>query len=297
MDELFRILPDEYVSPIKNKLLADKLCEVRIANGAPVRVCYDGAYKFLCGHGLTDNKSEAFVARKNEADSIIMRACERSLYTVTDTIRRGYIPVRGGIRIGVCGSGVTSGGDVAAVKDFCSVNIRLPHEVKGCAEQLFARAVANGTVKNTLIISPPGMGKTTVLRDLCRLVSERGHNVLLCDEKFELAAAVRGVPTLDVGCRTDVMSGMSKAHVLSVGIASMRPHVVMADELFGGELAAVEYAASCGVSVVATVHAQNADELRRKPDWARAVGSGLFAVHAVLTALPRRNMVVYEGGL
>ncbi len=297
MDELFRILPDEYVGVIKYRILAEKLSEVRIVNRAPVRVCYDGSYRFLCENGLTSDKHGAFVAGERAAEGVVMRACERSLYTVTETLRHGYVATRGGIRIGVCGSGVVSGGTVAAVKDFSSVNIRLPHEVKGCAENIFARAVSGGGVKSTLIVSPPGVGKTTVLRDLCRLVSERGYNVLLCDEKYEIAAVSGGVPTLDVGCRTDIMSGMSKAHVLTAGIASMRPHVVMVDELFAGEIDCVENARSCGVSVVATVHAANTAELKSKRGWERAIGGGLFDIYAVLSDAPRRNTAVYEGGI
>lgn len=294
MDELFRILPDEYVDAIRNKLLPDRLTEVRISNRAPVRVCYDGVYRFLYGGGITADKRLAFVAGDKAAEGVVMRSCERSLFTVADTLRRGYVATRGGIRIGVCGSGVTTGGALAAVKDFSSVNIRLPHEVKGCAEGLAARMTADGGVKSVLIVSPPGVGKTTVLRDLCRLISERGSNVLLCDEKYEIAAVSGGVPALDVGCRTDVMSGMSKEHVLTVGIANMRPHVVMVDELFAGEIDCVENARSCGVSVVATVHASGVDGLKKKRGWERALGGGLFDLFAVLSDAPRRSVTVFE---
>ncbi len=295
MDELFRLLPDEYAVPIADRLCYDRLCEVRIINGMPVRVYYDGAYYFLCRTGITKQRADAFVADVRAADGIIMRACEHSLYTVTDTLKRGYISVSGGIRIGVCGSGVMNNGTLTAVKDFTSVNIRLPHEIKGCAATLLFKTLVDGCIRNTLIISPPGAGKTTMLRDLCRSVSDRGYNVLLCDEKYEIASVSGGVPTLDVGCRTDVISGVDKAKTLDIGIANMRPDVIMMDELFGSELDDVRRASTCGIAVVATVHAKNVDDLRRKHGWERAVAEGLFDVRAVLSAPPRRNIEMYDG--
>ncbi len=295
MDELFRLLPDEYAAPIADRLCYDRLCEVRIINGMPVRVCYDGAYYFLCRTGITKQRADAFVADARAADGVVMRACERSLYTVTDTLKRGYVSVAGGIRIGVCGSGVMSGTELTAVKDFTSVNIRLPHEIKGCAASVLLKTLANGVIKNTLIVSPPGAGKTTLLRDLCRSVSDRGHNVLLCDEKYEIASVCKGAPTLDVGCRTDVVSGVDKAKTLDMGIANMRPDVIMMDELFGTELDDVRRASTCGIAVIATVHAKDPDDLRRKQGWERAMTEGLFDVLAVLSAPPRRNIELYEG--
>lgn len=295
MDELYKLIPEEYAAPIKSRLCADKLNELRIANRAPVRVCYDGAYRFLCASGLTQNRAEAFMSSDTAAENVIMRACERSLYTVTDTLKKGYISVRGGIRIGICGSAVTNGGDILSVKDFTSVNIRLPHAVPGCANELFARVTNGGALKNTLIVSPPGVGKTTVLRDLCRLISDRGHNVLLCDEKFEIASAVNGIPALDVGCRTDVMSGADKKRVFAFGIANMRPHAIMTDELSAGEIDDVRYAASCGVCVISTVHAASVDELKRKAGFDVAIKEKLFSVYAVLHDAPRRNMTISEG--
>lgn len=226
MDELYKLLPDEYAAAIRDHLSLGKLEEVRIIGGAPVRVRYDGKYRFLCGAGITDGIAAAFIAQKTEAENVVLRACKRSLYTVTDTLLRGYVPVAGGIRVGVCGSGVTVGGKLAAIKDFRSVNIRIPHEIKGCANAV-ANAVARGArVKNTLVVSPPGAGKTTLLRDLCRLLSDGGRSVLLCDEKYELAC-VNAHTSLDVGRCTDVISGVGKAQAFEMGIACMRPDVII----------------------------------------------------------------------
>lgn len=295
MEELMRLIPDEYAAPIRARLCYDRLSEVRIINRAPVRVCYDGIYYYLCKTGITRDRSAAFTAGEREAEAIVMRACEHSLYTVTETLKRGYISVAGGLRLGVCGSGVTAGQALTAVKDFGSVNIRLPHQVLGCAAGLYAKVVADGVVKNTLIISPPSAGKTTLLRDLCRLLSDRGYCVLLCDEKYEIAASVGGAPTLDVGCCTDVISGVDKTRVFEMGVAHMRPDVIITDELFGADIESVDKASTCGVSVIATVHARGTDDVLRKPEFRTAAERGLFSLYAVISPAPRRAVTVYEG--
>ena len=288
-----RLIPDEYAAPIRARLCYDRISEVRVINRAPVRVCYDGAYYYLCKTGITRDKSAAFIAGEREAEGIVMRACEHSLYTVTETLKRGYISVSGGLRLGVCGSGVTNGQALTAVKDFSSVNIRLPHQIFGCAAGLCAKAVADGAVKNTLIISPPGAGKTTLLRDFCRLVSDRGYCVLLCDEKYEIASATDGAPMLDVGC-SDVMSGADKRRVFEAGVAYMRPDVIIADELFPSDIPAVERAVHCGIAVIATVHARDFADFAKKPEFSGVIANRVFDLFAVVYPPPNRRIAVKE---
>ncbi len=293
MEELYKLIPDDYARVISRRLALDKLCEIRVRNGKPVRVCYDGGYFYLGENGLTKIADEAFTAGRSEAESIIMRACDRSLYTVTDTLKLGYISVASGVRIGVCGTSVMSNGQVSAVKDFTAVNIRLPHEVKNCAASLFCKTVSD-SVPNILVISPPGAGKTTVLRDLCRIISDRGYNVLLCDEKYELAAVHDGAPTLDVGSCTDVISGSDKKHAFKVGISSMRPDVIMTDELFFEDMPFVERAAHCGISVIATVHAKDVADMRQKPELRAILDNHIFTRYAVISPPPYRDIAVYS---
>lgn len=293
MEELYRLISDNCASVIRSRLSTDKLCEVRIYNGAPIRVCYDGTYYFLCKTGLTKDASSAFTAGPREAEETVMRACEHSLYTVTDTIKRGYIAVKGGIRVGVCGVGVMTGAALVAVKDFTSVNIRLPHEVKGCADAAVAKLLSRG-MGNTLVISPPGAGKTTFIRDLCRNLSQRNHNVLLCDEKHEIASVSNGIPMLDVGPCTDVISGTDKQKAFEIGIANMRPDVIIADELFSADIPGVRRAATCGIAVIATVHAKNRSELRSKPDFKEVTEQGLFKNYIEISDAPYRSVSFYE---
>ena len=293
MKELFKLIPDRFADIIAARLSVQKLSEVRIRNGLPVRVCYGGAYYYLSLNGITKEKGGALVARDKEAEGVILRACEHSLYTVSDTIKRGYIPVGGGIRVGVCGSVVVSGEKTLSVKDYTAVNIRIPHEVIGCASSLYYGIASSGGVKKALIISPPGCGKTTVLRDLCRLISDSGKNVLLCDEKYELASCVDGMPSLDVGCNTDVLSGADKPHAFSLGIAYMRPDAIMTDELFGSDGDAVLRAIHSGISVVSTVQARDLADFKQKPEFEALIRSHAFSCYAVLDK--NYSIQVYDG--
>ncbi len=294
MEELFRLIPDKYAEVIAARLSTDKLCEIRIRNALPVRVGYDGAYYYLCKSGLTKDAATAFIAAADEAENIVMRACERSLYTVTDTLIRGYIAVLGGIRIGVCGSAVTNGGGIQAIKDISSVNIRVPHQVIGCAAGIYGK-LADGGLRNTLLISPPGAGKTTLLRDLCRIISDRGYNVLLCDERYEIASVKNGAPTLDVGRCTDVISGLDKSSVFEMGIASMRPDVLAADELFGRDIEGLTRAVHCGIAVIATVHARDTADFKAKREYAAILAENVFTRFVVIGSAPMRAVRVFDG--
>lgn len=293
MEELYKLIPDEYADVIATRLFSDRLNELRIRNGFPVRVCYDGLYRFLGKNGLCQSAGEAFTASAHAAEEVIMRACEHSLYTVTDTLKKGYVSARGGIRIGVCGNAVMHGGEILTVKNFSSVNIRLPHQVKGCADGLFPRIATADGIKNTLIISPPGGGKTTVIRELCRLLSEHGYNVLLCDEKYEIACATDGAPMLDVGS-SDVMSGADKRRVFEAGVAYMRPDVIVADELFPSDVQTVARAVHCGIAVIATAHARDYADFAKKPEFSEAIENRVFDMFATVFPPPNRRIAVKE---
>jgi stage III sporulation protein AA len=185
---------------------------------------------------------------------------------------------------------VWDGDKIRAVKNFVSLNIRIPHQVFDCSKMgyqyIFDRE--RNAFNNTLIISPPGAGKTTFLRDITRLLSHQRPiiNVLLVDERSEIAAVHNSTPQLDVGQNTDIISNSSKAFAFEQGIRAMRPDVIVVDELAGGEdIEAINYALSAGVAVIASIHAKNIYDLCNKKNFDIIVTKKLFDLFMVLSNL------------
>ncbi|MDR2047006.1 MAG: Flp pilus assembly complex ATPase component TadA [Clostridiales bacterium] len=203
---------------------------------------------------------EPFIISAEDIEYTLGVASGHSVYAVSDKLVKGYISFCG-IRIGVSGEGVTENGRLTAFKNINSLNVRIPHEVKGCAGGA-ARIVDEGP-RNILVISPPGAGKTTLLRELTRLYSERAYCVLLIDERNEIAAVSDGGSLLDAGDFTDIISGAEKRLIYENVIRAMRPEMIVVDELFGrADADSVCDIIRSGVRVMASLHADGLDALR-----------------------------------
>ncbi|MGN1423874.1 MAG: hypothetical protein ACI4XA_10895 [Oscillospiraceae bacterium] len=187
--------------------------------------------------------------------------CRYSVHSYSREIAEGFITLDGGHRVGLCGTAVMSGGAVVSVKDISSLNIRIAREVKGCAEELYGRFFAGGLC-SLLLAGRPMSGKTTVLRDLSRMLGE-SCRVALIDSRNELSASVRGLPTLDVGENTDVLCGYTKSAGIMTALRSLSPDVIICDEI-GDDYEAVEHCLFCGVKVIAAAHAGSLSELSRR---------------------------------
>lgn len=203
--------------------------------------------------------SEPF-SEKDIADCFA-ELCRYSVHSFSREIAEGFITLDGGHRVGICGTAVMSGGAVASVKDISSLNIRIAHEVKGCAEELYDRFFSGG-LRSLLLAGKPMSGKTTVLRDLSRIIGNE-RRVALIDSRNELSATVRGLPTLDVGENTDVLCGYSKSEGIMTALRSLSPDVIICDEI-GNDFEAVEQCLFCGVKIIAAAHAGSLDELSRR---------------------------------
>ncbi len=232
-----------------------------------------------------------YVVSQEEIDSIIARATDLSPYSVSDEMIKGYIPSKK-LRIGIAGEGVSDGGRLLNVKNVSYLVIRVPHQIKSAADGIIgsvyccdggtecgenaqmcredgevARGNGGKTVLNTLIVSPPGCGKTTVLRELARILSVH-KNVVVIDERYELASVADGIPTLDVG-DSDVVSGVPKAVAYENCIRAMNPDVIVTDELFRQtEVNAICDVLRSGVKVIASVHGNDLNSLAGSSDYA-----------------------------
>lgn len=204
-------------------------------------------------------------------------ATRASTHTALEQLRQGYFTLRGGHRVGLCGTAVTEDGRVKSFRHLSSLNIRMAHVVSGCGEEVLTRLRAGGSFPNTLILAPPGGGKTTLLRDLVRLLSNGGTRVGLADERGEVAALWEGVPQFDVGEHTDVLEGCPKAVGLMLLLRGMNPQILACDEVTDpADCAALERCSNSGVGLLATLHARKVEDLAQKPLYRALLARGLF---------------------
>lgn len=199
--------------------------------------------------------------------------CAHSLFAYEQELRGGYVTLEDGSRVGICGR-LNPSGSVSMPGSF---NIRIAREIKGAADGLMERIATRNGILSTLILSEPGAGKTTVLRDAARQLSAQGLQIGIADERGEIAASVNGVPRLDVGDNTDVMGGCAKCRAMELMIRAMSPQVLITDEIATREdAAAVMDASGCGIRVIASAHAGSAAEIARRRDISAIIAAGAF---------------------
>ena len=264
--------------------------EVRLRPELPLLLRFDGRELFLSrSGGLTEVVADARLLSREELKKTMLLLSDSSVYAFEEELRRGYITLPGGHRAGFAGRAVLEKGAVRTLKDISSVNLRLARALPGVGAPVLARLpLSDGRLPSTLLIAPPRAGKTTILRDLARLLSDgigvRPRRVGLADERSELAAMRDGLPQLDVGLRTDVVDGCPKAEAMELLLRSLSPELLVTDELGREEDGrAVAEAAMSGVTVLATAHARNAAEARQRPLLRRLLGEGYFRYLVVLS--------------
>lgn len=283
INRLASLLPGESAKALMRH--REDLSEVRLRANRPVQLRYAG------GEWVSEG-----VISPDTLRQVLSSLMDHSRYAREEELRQGFFTLEDGSRAGVCGRLVWDGDRPVGMADIASVCLRVSRQRQGCADELFYRIFAGGAVRSMLIISPPGMGKTTMLRDIARRLSEDGKNVCVADERRELAACFRGVPTLDVGPRTDVMDGCPKAVAIPRMLRASSPEVIVADEIGGpGDSEALADAARCGVAVVTSAHALDFDTLSQRPGLRTVIESGIFDIFALLGPVPGQIREIREG--
>jgi stage III sporulation protein AA len=289
--EMIAMLP----APIRHILTAlpaavrDSLEEIRLRQNQPLEVRYSQQASYVTPTGqLTANVRQAWILTEEHATKLINQISQHSLYALEEELKRGYITVAGGHRIGIAGKVVMEGGEVKGIRDITSFNIRIAREKKGAAQKVLPYLFQGGKVLNTLIVSPPSCGKTTLLRDIARSLSygsewSSSRKVGIVDERSELAGSVNGVPQRDVGPRTDVLDACPKAVGMMMLIRSMSPDVLIADEIGRTEDGdAIWEAIHAGVAVICSAHGSDLQEVALRPTLGKLMQHRAFSRYIVL---------------
>lgn len=217
----------------------------------------------------------------SDLHTVLERATGASLHSAYESLRAGFVTTGTGCRVGVCGTVVCQDGAVNTLRDFSSVSVRIPRQCFGAADSVFDR-LPQDPFASVLLVSPPGGGKTTLLRELVRRLSDGGRRVCLADERGEVAAVCQGVPRFDVGRCTDVLTGGVKALSAVMLIRAMSPEILALDEITAPEdIEACSMAANCGVSIIASAHGASLSDLGARPLYRRLLERGIFS-HAVI---------------
>lgn len=282
----------EKISSLLKKIPTDDIKdieEIRLRGEKPLMISKCSRDYFITKDGMISQVPlDSFKINMADIEKILQYMCNYSIYAVEEELKQGFLTLRGGHRVGLSGRAVIENGRVKTIKNISGMNIRIAKEIKGCGQDIINRIYSNG-LKHTLIASPPGCGKTTLLRDMIRILSsgehqKRGYKVGIVDERSEIAGCYLGISQRDVGPRTDVLDSCPKVQGIMMLLRSMSPEIIAVDEIGSLEDSdAIENAINSGVMVVATAHGRDMDEILKKPGVRNLIERKLFERVVILS--------------
>lgn len=267
----------------KEHLQYEYLQEIKLRVEKPLLLVYRGE-EIIPGN----QRGKPYIVTREDIREMLEYISNYSLYAYEQEMKQGYITIEGGHRVGMTGQAIIENGKVKNLRYISSINLRMSHEILGCADPIFPYITYNKKLYHTLIVSPPRCGKTTLLRDMIRQISNgngwiNGMSVGVVDERSELGGCYMGVAQNQLGIRTDVLDCCPKAEGMIMLIRSMGPEVIAVDEIGTVEdVHAIEYAMHCGCKMLATVHADSMEELRKKPLFDQMVVEKRFERYVLL---------------
>ncbi|MGN1270231.1 MAG: stage III sporulation protein AA [Clostridia bacterium] len=261
MEEVLQFLPEILREKIK-QININNIEEIRIRTAKPVIL-----------KNNTEEKLVDYITSSETVLQILQKICDNSLYSYQNQICEGFITIKKGHRVGITGNAVIKDGKVITLSYISSLNFRIARQILDCSNKALKYILNNNKVWNTLIVSPPGLGKTTLLKDIIRKISNgipemnfKGITCSVVDERGEISATYKGISQNDLGIRTDVIDNIPKALGMKMLIRSMSPKVIIADEIGSKEdIEAIEYAVSSGVNGIFTAHGESLEQIKENP--------------------------------
>ncbi|MCR1897987.1 stage III sporulation protein AA [Irregularibacter muris] len=263
----------------------EKIEEIRIRENRPLMISFNNKDYFVTKEGtLTNHPQRGYLVTRKDRESILQLISDYSLYAIEEELKHGFLTLRGGHRVGLTGKTVLENGHIKTIKYISGFNFRISREIKGAGDKVMPYIREKTGILHTLIISPPQCGKTTLLRDIIRQLSDGdqrrgipGVKVGVVDERSELAGCYQGVPQNDIGIRTDVLDACPKAQGMIMLIRSMSPDIIATDEIGCKEdMAAIEEALNAGIKIITTVHGKTLEEIKRKPFLKELIHQKIF---------------------
>lgn len=259
--------------------------EIRLRAERPLMIENDVGQFFVTADGrLSKYPADGFRVSRACLEVTLELLCQNSVFAMAGELKNGFVTIVGGCRVGVTGKAVLTEGKISYIKDVSGINIRIARGLYGVADSVLPRLIQNGQVRNTLIISPPQCGKTTLLRDIARQLSDGvrrlsfpGVKVGIVDERSEIAACYMGVPIHDVGVRTDVLDGCPKAEGMIVMIRAMSPDVIVTDELgLEDDISSLKQVMNAGVKIITSVHGYGREDVLNRPHLRELLENNFF---------------------
>ena len=271
--------------------------EIRLRINRPLMIYANNEDIHLDPRGeIVKDRAKSYMVTATDISKAFQLITDYSIYALEEEIRNGFITIKGGHRVGICGRVVLNGNKIKTIKDISGLNIRISKQILGVSDGLMGYIITpTKEFLNTLIISPPQSGKTTLLRDIIRNLSNgmrvpifHGYKVALVDERSEIAGCYQGIPQNDIGYRSDVLDACPKAEGIMMLIRSMSPQIIATDEIGRKEdIEAIEEALHAGIKLITTVHGKDLDEVTRRPTLNQLLKQKIFERIIILTNQPR----------
>lgn len=253
-EDLIRIFPSTMIKLLDKYIVENKLQEIRVKIEKPVII------NLFNEEIILDYK-----VTREDMKYILQRISNYSLYAYEEEIKQGFITLKGGHRVGIAGECVMDEGKIKTIRNIASLNIRICREIVGCSNKVMKYIYDGEKVYNTLIISPPKCGKTTILRDIARNISNFKKKIAIIDERSEIASSYLGVPQMDVGIRSDVLDNCLKSEGMMMAIRSLSPEVIICDEIgTNKDIDALQVAFNSGVNIIVTLHGANIHDFLKR---------------------------------